>query len=69
LRVELPAGEHPLVLHPVDQRGLPVGPPQATPVKIENGRNTYVLASFPTGRLAGRIACSRGDAVPVAVGH
>jgi hypothetical protein len=66
LRVELPAGEHPLVLQPVDQHGSPVGAPQAAPVKIENGRNTYVLASFPTGRLAGRIVSSRGDAMPVA---
>jgi hypothetical protein len=69
LRVELPAGEHPLALQPVDQHGVPVGPAQPAAVKIENGRNTYVLASFPTGRLVGRIVCSRGDAVPPTVGR
>ena len=58
LRVELPAGKHQLQLQPVNHQGLPQGPVQPTTVEIADGRNAYVLASFPTGRLAGKVVCS-----------
>jgi uncharacterized protein len=60
LRVELPAGQHQLALQPVSAAGLPLGlPVEHVPVQIDDGRNTYVLASFPTGRLAGQVVSSR----------
>jgi uncharacterized protein len=58
LRVELPAGKHQLQLQPVNHQGLPQGPTQPAAVEVFDGRNTYVLASFPTGRLAGKVVCS-----------
>jgi hypothetical protein len=58
LRVELPAGTHTLALEPVGAEGTARGPAQTATVQIDDGRNTYVLASFPTGRLAGRIVSS-----------
>jgi hypothetical protein len=59
LRVELPAGAHRIALQPVAGHGGQIGPAQTTTVEVENGRNTYVLASFPTGALAGRVVCSQ----------
>lgn len=55
LRLELPAGEHELALTPTDAGGAPIGPPRPARVRVADGRNTYVLASFPTAALAGRI--------------
>ncbi len=53
LRVELPQGEHELVLQAVGST-LP-GTPRAERVTITNGRNTYVLANFPGMELVGKI--------------
>jgi uncharacterized protein len=59
LRLELPAGKHQLALQPVNGQGVPQGAPQPVTVELGDGRNSYVVASFPTGRLAGRVVCSR----------
>jgi hypothetical protein len=59
LRVELPKGQHQLMLQPVSAHGMPQGPVQVVTVPIDDGRNTYILANFPTGRLAGQVVCSR----------
>jgi hypothetical protein len=55
LRLELPAGTHQVALQPVSRQGYPLGPVETTTVQIDDGRNTYALASFPTGRLTGEI--------------
>jgi uncharacterized protein len=54
LRIELPAGNHQLVLEPITHYGT-AGASQAQEVTIGNGRNTYVLANFPDSRLVGKI--------------
>lgn len=59
LRVELPAGKHQLALEPLDTNNTPQGPKQTTVVDIANGRNTYVLAGFPSGQLVGKIVTSQ----------
>lgn len=59
LRLELPAGTHALTLQPMGATGYSQGVPCAANVTIDDGRNTYVLACFPTGRLAGQIVSSR----------
>lgn len=58
LRLELPAGTHQLALQPLSAHGHPQGSAQPTAVHIDDGRNTYLLANFPTGRLAGQVVCS-----------
>jgi hypothetical protein len=58
-RVELPAGDHRLALRPL-RHGRPVGNPHARNVRVEDGRNTYVLAYFPNERLVGEILTSGG---------
>jgi len=59
LRLELPVGTHDLTLEPVNAGSYPIGPPHGTRVQVVDGRNTYVLASFPSDRLAGKVSCSR----------
>ena len=59
LRIELPAGEHDVVLKPADSRG-PFGEPAVASVQIEEGRNSYLLANFPGERLVGDVVVS-GD--------
>lgn len=57
LRIELPAGEHALSLRPSDRHG-PFGPSATALVRIEDSRNTYVLANFPDARLVGDVVVS-----------
>jgi hypothetical protein len=57
MRLELPAGTHTLELQPA-QRFQPCGTPYACQVPIVDGRNTYVLACFPTRHLIGQIQVS-----------
>lgn len=47
LRVELPAGEHEIVLR-AGREGRPTGAPQRCRVYVRDGYNTYVLAIVPT---------------------
>ena len=58
LRVELPAGEHQIGLRPLDRYHHPIGPQVSHPITVVDGRNTYVLASFPGPQLVGRILSS-----------
>lgn len=59
LRLELPAGEHTLGLRPC--RGpVPIGGEAPFSVRIEDGRNSYALASFPDTRIAGKVLVSGG---------
>jgi hypothetical protein len=55
LRVELPAGKHQLALTPTTATGQPIGHTHGVSVDVADGRNTYILASFPTAQLAGRV--------------
>lgn len=57
LRLELPVGEHRLGLTPAGHTGA-IGREEPALVRIEEGRNTYVLAQFPDARLIGRILTS-----------
>lgn len=59
LRLELPAGTHTLALQPVGVSGVPLGPIESARIAVEDGRNAYVLASFPTSRIAGRVVATR----------
>ena len=58
LRVELPAGEHDVVLRPLNAGGMPVSRGAAQHVRIGDGRNTYLLAIFPDSQLVGRVLVS-----------
>jgi len=58
LRLELPAGEHRVGLHPAGAYS-PLGPEHSATVTIEDGRNSYMLACFPDAQLVGRILTSR----------
>ena len=64
LRVEAPAGDHQLQLHPL-LGNRPVGPSQTAPVRVIDGRNTYVICWFPEARSTSQVMCSnRADAFP-----
>ena len=54
-RIELPAGEHHLTLQAMGRQGQYCGGAEQTTIRIADGHNTYLLANFPTGRLAGRL--------------
>jgi hypothetical protein len=58
LRVEVPAGEHELVLRPVS-RWQTAAAGQARKISVADGRNTYVIANFPDNQLVGAISTSR----------
>ncbi|MBN1908656.1 MAG: hypothetical protein JW818_02860 [Pirellulales bacterium] len=58
LRIELPAGQHRIGLQPLGPNG-PIGAVAETVVPIADGRNTYLLATFPHDRLVGQILVSR----------
>lgn len=53
-RIELPVGEHRIALSAVNNAGSN-GPVYEQTVRVDEGRNTYVLASFPDSRLIGQI--------------
>jgi hypothetical protein len=50
---------HAVSLQPIGLPGVPLGPVETAQVEVADGRNTYVLASFPSGRLAGQIVMAR----------
>ena len=54
LRLELPAGEHTVRLQPL-ANGQPGVQTDGVMVPIRDGRNTWMLASFPDDRLVGKI--------------
>jgi hypothetical protein len=55
LRVELPAGQHAIGLQSLGQAGIPLGRQSTETVTVVNGRNTYLLASFPYTNVVGKI--------------
>ena len=55
LRIELPAGQHQILLQSLGMSGLSLGRPSTTSVQIDNGRNTYLLANLPYGNVVGSI--------------
>lgn len=58
LRIELPAGEHEIVLRPSASNGLPPGAESRVRVFIEDGRHACVLGTFPADRLVGELQVS-----------
>lgn len=57
LRVEVPIGTHQLNLTP-SVNGKPIGSAASVSVEVNDGRNTYVLASYPDTKPVGRILTS-----------
>ena len=55
LRLELPAGEHKIILQPLGGNGSAIGGAETVSVRVADGRNTYVLANYPDAKLAGKI--------------
>ncbi|MFK7817082.1 MAG: hypothetical protein AB8G99_00060, partial [Planctomycetaceae bacterium] len=55
LRVELPAGEHQLALQPMLANSVGGKTTDSVRVPIHDGRNTWMLASFPNDELVGKI--------------
>jgi hypothetical protein len=58
LRVELPAGEHDIGLKPLNAGGTVIGRGATQHVRVVNGRNTYLLASFPDSQVVGKVLVS-----------
>jgi tetratricopeptide (TPR) repeat protein len=59
LRIELPAGEHNLALRGLYRTGNVSSLAATQRVTIADGRNTYVLASFPTAKPVGKVLVSQ----------
>lgn len=59
LRLELPVGQHQLMLQPTNGNNARMGIPETVTVTVEDGRNTYVVANFPGSKLAGKISTNR----------
>ena len=70
-RLEVPAGEHQLTLQPLSrvyslsrrgyiasERSARIGSAQSKTIRVEPGRNTYVLANYPGDELVGEIVVS-----------
>ena len=55
LRIELPAGEHEILLQSVGSAGIPIGHASTQHVTVVNGRNTYMLANFPYNNVVGSV--------------
>ena len=60
LRVEMPAGEHAIHLQPDAGFGGLIG--ADTTVRIEPGRNTYLMGVFADGHPIGKLLSSSGPA-------
>lgn len=58
-RVELPIGQHELVLTPFSTHGGQIGGADRRMIEIADGRNTYVLATCPVGPVTGRVVVSK----------
>jgi uncharacterized protein len=56
MRVELPAGVHNVGLYPANGYGTPIAHEKS--IKIDDGRNTYMLAVFADSRMVGNILSS-----------
>lgn len=60
MRVELPVGEHEIVLRPMGAEGE-LASAAKTKVNIADGRNTYVLGTLPTTQFVGKLVVSGGE--------
>jgi hypothetical protein len=57
IRLELPTGQHTLTLQPkggFNGQGL-MGQQSSIRIQVQDGRNTYVLANYPSAKLTGQI--------------
>lgn len=60
LRVELPVGEHEIMLRPMGQGGELAANARAK-VRIIDGRNTYLMGTLPTTQFVGQLITSGGQ--------
>jgi uncharacterized protein len=60
LRVELPVGEHEILLRPMGHGGE-LSATAATKVRIADGRNTYLLGTLPTTQFVGELVTSNSQ--------
>lgn len=60
LRVELPVGDHEVLLHPLGQGGNELSSMARTNVRIVDGRNTYLMGTLPTTQFVGQLLTSGG---------
>ncbi|MHB1036175.1 MAG: COG3014 family protein [Pirellulales bacterium] len=68
LRLELPAGEHHIGLRAANGSSI-LGAESGRTVRIADGRNTYLMASFPDDRLVGEIMTNQeSEPAPATVG-
>lgn len=65
LRVELPVGEHEIDLRPVAHGGSELASSARTRVRIDDGRNTYLLGTLPKTQFVGRLVTNT-DSGPAA---
>jgi hypothetical protein len=59
LRIELAAGQHDIGLCALNGAGAAIGSIATERIRIADGRNTYLLASFPDNRLVGKALVSQ----------
>lgn len=59
LRIELPAGEHQVTLRSLYRTGNASSLTTTQTVPIADGRNTYLLGSFPGAKLVGKVLVSQ----------
>ncbi len=59
LRVELPVGDHELAVQPAGANGQVLGVGETVKVNVADGKNTYVLATFPGYKPAGKVLTNR----------
>lgn len=59
LRIELPAGDHQVALRGLYRTGIASALTTTQSVRLVDGRNTYMLASFPSTQLVGQILVSQ----------
>lgn len=59
LRVELPVGDHEIMLRPMGPGGELLSAAN-TKVTIEDGRNTYLMGTLPTTQFVGKLVTSSG---------
>lgn len=59
LRLELPVGTHQIVLQPTGGNTTTLGTGDSLSVSVEDGRNSYVVAHYPGGKLVGQVLTNR----------
>jgi hypothetical protein len=58
LRIELPVGEHEIMLRPVGSGGTVLSATARTKVHIVDGHNTYLMGTLPTDHFVGQLITS-----------